>query len=108
MASLCRAEASGFTLSEAHTLSEIEALSPDERWSLVIPVEEIFKKYGKITLPPFFARLAKAGLEIYLKKINQDVPLGARVRLFDSDGFFALGEVMQFDDGLAIKPIRQF
>ena len=108
MASLCRAEASGFTLSDARTLSEIEALPPDERWSLVIPVEEIFKKYDKITLQPFFARLARSGLEIYLKKIGVELALGTLVTLFDKDGFFALGEVREYPDGPAIKPIRQF
>lgn len=108
MATLCRAEASGFTLDDAHTISEIEALSPAERESLVVPLEEIFKNYTKITLSPFFARLAHSGLEIYLKKLAKELPLGARVTLFDADGFFALGEVKSFDGGLAIKPIRQF
>ena len=108
MKTLCRAEASGFTLDDAHTLSEIEALSPDERWSLVVPVEEIFKKYEAVSLSPFFSRLAHSGLEIYLSKISLDLPLGALVRLYDADGFFALGEVREYDSGLAIKPIRQF
>lgn len=108
MASLCRAEASGFTLSDAHTIGEIEALPPGERASLVVPVEKIFKSCEQILLPPFFARLARSGLEIYLKKLAKELPLGARVTLFDADGFFALGEVMEYPDGLAIKPIRQF
>ena len=30
------------------------------------------------------------------------------VRIADSDGFFAVGEVREFEEGLAIKPIRQF
>ena len=108
MASLCRAEASGFTLSDAHTIGEIEALTPGERASLVVPVEKIFKNCEQILLPPFFARLARSGLEIYLKKLAKEFPLGARVTLFDADGFFALGEVMEYPDGPAIKPIRQF
>ena len=108
MASLCRAEASGFTLSGAHTISEIEAMSPDKRESLIVPVEKIFKNTERIALPDFFARLAHSGLEIYLKKIGADLPLGARVILFDKDGFFALGEVKEYPGGLAIKPIRQF
>ena len=108
MASLCRAEASGFTLSDAHTISEIEAMSPDKRESLIVPVEKIFKNTERIALPDFFARLAHSGLEIYLKKIGADLPLGARVTLFDKDGFFALGEVREYPDGPAIKPIRQF
>ena len=108
MATLCRAEASGFALSDAHTLSEIELLSPEERLSLVLPLERIFEKYDKITLQPFFARLARSGLEIYLKKIGKELSLGTRLALFDDGGFFALAEVREFPDGPAIKPIRQF
>jgi tRNA pseudouridine55 synthase len=108
MASLCRAEASGFTLSDAHTLAELEALSPAEREALIVPVEDIFRDCVRVELAPFFARLARSGLEIYLKKVGLELPLGARATLFDENGFFALGEVRRYDDGLAIKPIRQF
>ena len=33
---------------------------------------------------------------------------GERVTLYDESGFFALGEVREFEDGAAIKPIKQF
>ena len=56
----------------------------------------------------FFARLAKSGLEIYLHKIKKSFKVGDVVRIADSDGFFAVGEVREFPDGPAIKPIRQF
>ena len=71
-------------------------------------VEDIFKAYPSVVLPEFFTRLAKCGLEIYLKKIGADFPLGERVRLCSHQGFFALGEVREYEDGPAIKPIRQF
>ena len=108
MKTLERCEASGFVLSDGITLSELEALSPDERWTRVFPVEHIFKDKRKIVLSSFFARLARAGQEIYLKKINTTAELGEHIRLSDNEGFFALGEVREFEDGLAIKPIRQF
>ena len=47
-------------------------------------------------------------MEIYIKKIGVSLPLGERVTLYDEKGFFALGEVREFDAGLAIKPIKQF
>ena len=108
MKTLCRASASGFTLEDAHTLSELEAMSPEEREKCIFPVEYIFRKYDTVTLQPFFARLAHSGLEIYLKKIKIDLPIGQIVRLCDENGFFAIGEVREFEDGKAIKPIRQF
>ena len=108
METLERTRASVFTLEDAHTLSEIETMSEDERAELVIPVERVFGKLEIVRLQPFFARLAKCGLEIYLSKIGLDLDEGTRVRIYDTDGFFALGEVRSFDTGLAIKPIKQF
>ena len=108
MKTLCRASASGFSLADAHTLAELENMTEAERESCVFPVEYIFRSLPEVKLPAFFARLAHSGLEIYLKKINLDLPLGARVRLSDEQGFFALGEVREFEQGSAIKPIRQF
>lgn len=108
MKTLCRASASGFTLADAHTLGDLENMSEAERDACIFPVEYIFRDLTAVTLPDFFSRLAHSGLEIYLKKIGIDLPVGTRVRLLDRDGFFAVGEVREFDGGNAIKPIRQF
>ena len=108
MKTLKRLSASGYTIDEAKTLSELEAMSDAQRNSFIYPVEDVFKKYEAVRLPDFFARLAHSGLEIYLRKIKKDLPLGTIVRLEDQDGFFAVGEVKEYEDGLAIKPIRQF
>ena len=108
MKTLCRGSASGFSLAEAVTISELEEMSEEERLAHVLPVESVFLKHPEVKLPEFFAKLAHSGLEIYLHKIKLDLPLGTLVRMSDSNGFFAIGEVRQFDDGMAIKPIRQF
>lgn len=108
MKTLCRASASGFSLADAHTLEELENMTDSEREEVIFPVEYIFRDLPEVRLPAFYAKLAHSGLEIYLKKIGLDLPLGARVRMMDADGFFALGEVREYEDGNAIKPIRQF
>ena len=108
MKTLCRAEASVFELSEAHTLSEIEAMDEREREALVIPVERVFMKYREVRLPAFFERLCRSGLEIYLSKIDFSAECGERLRILGADGFFAIGEVREYEAGLAIKPIKQF
>ena len=108
MKTLERLEAGGFSIDDSHTLDELENTKPDERWSFVLPIESVFKNLRSVTLPDFFARLASSGVEIYLKKINVSLELGERVTLYDKNGFFALGEVREFEDGLAIKPIKQF
>lgn len=108
METLERTKASVFTLEDAHTLSELESMSEEERDALIIPIERVFVHLEALTLPTFFARLARCGLEIYLKKIGKEYGLGTRLRLTDEKGFFALGEVMEFEDGYAVKPIKQF
>ena len=108
MKTLTRASASGFTLAEAYTLEELENMSEAERLSALLPTESVFYDKEQITLEPFFARLARCGVEIYLSKIHLDIPPGERVTLFDEEGFFALAEVREFEGGLALKPIKQF
>ena len=108
MKTLTRLSASGYTIDGAKTLSELENMSEDERLSLVIPTEDVFKKYELVVLDDFFGRLARAGQEIYLKKIRKNYPTGTVLRIADAGGFFAVGEVREFEQGLAIKPIRQF
>ncbi len=108
MKTLCRASASGFTLSEAHTIEEIEGMTEGEREALVLPVERVFEKYPEAVLPDFFSKLAHSGLEIYVSKLKMTTEVGKMYRLKDKNGFFAVGEVREFEDGLAIKPIRQF
>ena len=108
MKTLKRVTASGFSIEEAHTLTEIENMSEEEREALVIPTEKIFEDKKAVILNPFFTRLARCGVEIYLSKIGLSLPVGEMVRLCDEKGFFAVGEVREFEGGMAIKPIRQF
>ncbi len=108
MKTLRRASASGFTLDDAHTLSGLEKMTEEERAALVLPAERVFIKYPEVILPDFFARLAHSGLEIYLHKIKLSAGEGDIFRLKDKNGFFAVGEVKNYENGLAIKPIRQF
>jgi len=108
MKTLCRLEASVFELSDTIMLGELEAMSENERAATVIPIERVFAKYPEVKLPPFFEKLARSGLEIYLSKIGCSQKTGERVRLFGEGGFFALGEVREYEAGPAIKPIKQF
>ncbi len=109
MQALTRTEAAGYPLSAAYTLGEWEALSPKARTAAVIATADLFPAAPAVSLPPFFARLARNGLPIYLRKIARtDLALGTRARLFDGDGFFALAEVREEEEGLALRPIRQF
>jgi tRNA U55 pseudouridine synthase TruB len=110
MASLERSAACGFSIDDAHTIDEIDALSIEERLALLRPVEEIFYELDAVKLQSFYERLFRSGCEIYLKKAKlPEFPEGTRLRVLDSKGnFFALGEVKSYENGLAIKSIKLF
>ena len=108
MCSLTRLKASGFDISDSVTLETLESLGQSERERLLCPVESLFCDYPAVRLKPFFERLAHCGNELYQKKLGIDYPVGQRIRLCGEGGFFALGEVMSYPDGDAIKPIRLF
>ena len=108
MCSLTRLKASGFDIADSVTLETLESLGQSERERLLCPVESLFCDYPAVRLKPFFERLAHCGNELYQKKLGIDYPVGQRIRLYGEGGFFALGEVMSYPDGDAIKPIRLF
>ncbi|MBP3309117.1 MAG: tRNA pseudouridine(55) synthase TruB [Clostridia bacterium] len=108
MSALLRTRASIFTLEDAYTLDELEAMTPDERAGAILPTERVFEDYAKVTLPDFFARLASSGCPIYLRKIGIRLDLGTKVRLYRAGEFFAIGECRELDGEPVIKPTKQF
>ncbi|MBE6543381.1 MAG: tRNA pseudouridine(55) synthase TruB [Ruminococcaceae bacterium] len=109
MSSLQRTASGTFRLDACHTLEEIEALSLEERWSLVEPTETLFADLPRVQLPDFFAKLASSGNEIYQKKIKTKYNTGEYVGLYKENGvFFAVGQVKEYEAGSAIKPVKQF
>ena len=108
MKTLCRLSAAGFDIESSHTLEELEALTEEERRALVVPIADIFRDKRSVWLNDFFGKLARCGAPIYVRKIGFDGEVGEIVRLYDKDGFFAVGEIRDTEEGKAIKPIRQF
>lgn len=109
MSSLQRIEAGGFTLEQGYTVDDLKEMSVDERYALLLPTEGLFADCEAVCLSAFYEKLCRSGCEIYLKKIKRSLPLGTRVRICDEENrFFALGEVREYGDGLAIKAIKTF
>lgn len=110
MASLERSAACGFSIREARTVEEIETLSIEERLALLRPVEEIFNELDAVRLSSFYEKLFRSGCEIYIKKAKlPEYPAGTRLKVLDSSGsFFALGEIREYENGLAVKSIKLF
>ena len=110
MSSLERVETSGFLLKNAHTVSQLEEMSMEERLDLLIPTEALFSALSAVKLPSFYEKLCRSGCEIYLRKIGSPpLSVDERVRICTENGeFFALGEVREYEKGLAIKAIKTF
>ena len=108
MAALRRIKAGMFTLENAVTPDRLKEMNEAERDALLLPIEDAFADLPAVRLVPFFAKLAHSGLEIYQKKIGTRLPEGTMIRFYDENGFFALGEVRPYEEGSAIKPIKQF
>ena len=60
------------------------------------------------TLSDFYAKLSRNGCEIYQKKVGASFPLGTMLRICDKNGFYAIGEVIEYPDGAAIKLRERF
>ena len=108
MSSLIRTKAGIFDLENAYTLEALEAMTPEERYAKLLPTELLFEDYPIAHLSDFYAKLARNGCEIYERKIGASFPLGEKLRVYDKNGFFAVGEVRQYDEGLAIKLLKRF
>ena len=108
MHSLERVKSGIFSLDDAHTIEEIDAMSEEERLALLHPVEGVFDGLPILKMPAFYEKLAKNGCEIYQKKIKTSYPVGTRLRLYDENGFYAIGEVRDYPDGSAVKCIKFF
>ena len=108
MASLTRTESGPFSLAEACTVAQLEAMTEAERAACVIPLENFFLDCPAVDMPAFYARLARNGCEIYQKKIHTDLPVGTTVRMIHDGVFFALGQVREYPDGSAVKAVKIF
>lgn len=109
MASLTRTRAGDFSLENAVTLEQLDGMTLEERYGLLIPTESLFSAVPHVALPDFYYKLCLNGCEIYQKKIKSNFSIGERVRLCSPSGeFFALGEVREYENGTAIKPIKRF
>lgn len=109
MASLCRTETGGFSLDAAHTLEELEGMTAQERRALLYPVESLFAALPALRLSRFFEKLIRGGCAVLQKKLGIDYPVGTRVNLQTEIGdFFALGEVIESEEGIAVKALKTF
>ena len=108
MAELRRIKSGGFDIADAYTLDALDGMAYEDVCSLILPAESLFSDLPVLRLSGFFLKLCKSGCEIYQKKIKTVHPVGQRLRLYDDDGFFAVGEVREYEEGTAVKSVKVF
>lgn len=109
MASLCRTETGGFSLTQAHTIEELTEMEETDRLAALLPVESLFASLPTVSLQSFYEKLIRSGCAVLQSKLKVSLPIGTRVRLCNLEGvFFALGEVIEAEEGIAIKAIKTF
>ena len=107
MSTLERSEASGFLISESHTLEELEAMSEEEREGAIVPLSELFSRLGytRLDLSGRAARLFRNGVTVEVEENFSD---GERIAIYDGGELVAVGEAISLDGKTTVKPIKQF
>lgn len=108
MSRLVRTRSGPFDLSNSYTIAEIEAMEFEERLTLPMPTETLFKDLPAIEVNDFYTKLIKNGEKLYQKKLGTAFPDGALVRVMSGGEFIALGKVSEFDGGSAVKSVKLF
>lgn len=108
MSALTRLKSGCFDLSDSVCFDRLEQMNEDELAKLLMPVESLFYDLPEVRPAPFFERLSRNGNEIYQKKIGTAFSVGTRVRLCGEKGFYAIGEVIDYPEGSAVKVIKLF
>lgn len=108
MSALKRTKSGNFTLENAYTVEELEALTIEERAEKVIPTESLFTDCPEINVNDFYAKLIRGGTELYQNKLKTNIPLGQFVRIKHNNVFIALGQIKEFESGSAVQPVKLF
>ncbi len=108
MSALQRTKSGSFTLENAYTIEDLENISIEERAKLVMPTESLFEDCPKIVVNDFYAKLIRGGTELYQKKLGTQIETDKYVRIIHNDTFIALGQVKEYDQGSAVRPVKLF
>ena len=113
MSALERTRSGNFDISDSFTPEYLDEYKKNIEYlcSLLIPSGDVLKSFTekKINLSEFYTKLARNGLEIYIHKIKSDASgfyAGDKVLMYDCDNvLFALGEIKDYENGIACKPV---
>ncbi len=98
MSSLERREVGVFKREDAIVFDELNNMTVEEILSHLIPVEKMFLDLPEARMDEFFTRLFRQGQKIKLSKLRGiHGEVGDLLRVYDKNGFFALGEIIEID-----------
>ena len=98
MSSLERNEVGVFKREDAIVFDDLNNMSVEEILSHLIPVEKMFMDLKEARMDAFFNRLFRQGQKIRLSKLRGIYgEVGELFRVYDENGFYALGEICEID-----------
>lgn len=98
MSSLERTEVGVFKREDAIVFDDLNDMTSEEILSHLIPVEKMFLHLPEARLDPFFNRLYAHGEKIKLSKLRKlNGETGELFRVYDENGFYSLGEIIETD-----------
>lgn len=98
MSSLRRSEVGVFKSDDAIIFDNLNDMSQEEILSHLIPTEKMFMHLPMAKLDPFFNKLYFHGEKIKLGKLRGLYgEIGDLFRIYDDEGFYSLGEIIECD-----------
>ncbi|MBO7333841.1 MAG: tRNA pseudouridine(55) synthase TruB [Lachnospiraceae bacterium] len=110
MTSLIRTRVSGFSIDSAVKLSDITRLRDEGRIEeYIMPVDDCFKEYPKLTVKPEFRKLIDNGNKLFYNMVDGDFSKenGTLVRIYNNDDIFTGIFVVNVIDK-TLKPFKMF
>ncbi len=109
MSSLVRTEVDVFNLENAVVFDDLNHMSVEEILSHLIPTEKLFMHLPEARMDEFFDRLYHHGESIRLGKLKGIYgEVGDLFRVYDKDGFYSIGEIIERDGKKHFRQKRLF
>ncbi len=108
MSALRRTQSGPFTLADSVTLASLEQMTPEERFTRLLPLDRFFASCPAVPLSDFHATLARNGCTLSQSKLKTAFPPDTLVRLYHNDEFFALAKSVETEDGGGLKTVKLF
>ncbi len=108
MGQLERASVGRFSINQAVSLEQLREMTGDEIQSILTPIDVAVDFFPALKINDFSARLIKNGCAVDIRKMRLDVEADKYFRLYDSNGFFAIGYTEIRDETTVLRQKKLF